>query len=37
MMEESGGVEPLASILLAVLLAIDPFSHLFGSLKKIGA
>jgi hypothetical protein len=28
--EESGGVEPLASILLAVLLALDPFSHHFS-------
>jgi hypothetical protein len=37
MVEESGGVEPLASVLLALLLAIDPFSHLFGSFKKIGA
>jgi hypothetical protein len=37
MMKESGGVEPLAPILLALLLAIAPFSHLFGSSKKIGA
>jgi hypothetical protein len=35
--EEGDGVESLAPILLAVLLAIDPFSHLFGSFKKIGA
>jgi hypothetical protein len=36
-MKESDGVEPLAPILLALLLAIDPFPHLFGSFKKIGA
>jgi hypothetical protein len=35
--EESDGVESLAPILLAVLLAIDPFSHLLDSFLKIGA
>jgi hypothetical protein len=33
--EESGGVEPLAFILLAVLLALDPFSHHFGRFYEL--
>jgi hypothetical protein len=33
--EESGGVEPLASILLAVLLALDLFFHHFGRFYEV--
>jgi hypothetical protein len=35
-MEESDGVPITCPNLLAVLLAMAPFSHLFGAFKKVG-